>query len=154
MVNPRRLVNMASKVAAIGRRRRIMLPRTGSSKNSTTIGKSRPEKGNFVVYTADGRRFAVPLSYLENPIFIELLKMSEEEFGLPGNGPIKLPCDGVFMDYVMSLVERCVCEEVEKALVISMGTGRCWYSSSLLQQEQANQQILVHGFRRSHLCSM
>ncbi|KAJ8629266.1 hypothetical protein MRB53_022589 [Persea americana] len=123
MVNPRRLVNMASKVAAIGRRRRIMLPRNDSSKNSTTISKSRPEKGNFVVYTADGRRFAVPLSYLENPIFIELLKMSEEEFGLPGNGPIKLPCDGVFMDYVMSLVERCVCEEVEKALVISALEG-------------------------------
>ncbi|XXG71850.1 hypothetical protein AAC387_Pa07g1080 [Persea americana] len=120
-----------------------MLPRNDSAKDSTAIGKSRPEKGNFAVYTVDGRRFAVPLAYLENPIFIELLKMSEEEFGLSGNAPITLPCDGVFMDYVVSLVQRCVCvcEDVEKALVISMGFGRCCYTSSLLQQEQANQQI-------------
>lgn len=125
MMNPRRLVNMAGKVAAMRRRRRNMLPMNDSAKDLIATGKSRPEKGNFAVYTADGRRFAVPLAYLENPIFIELLKMSEEEFGLRGNGPITLPCDGVFMDFLVSLVERCVCEDVEKALVTSMGSGRC-----------------------------
>lgn len=82
-----------------------MLPMNDSAKDLIAAGKSRPEKGNL--YTADGRRFAVPLAHLENPIFIELLKMSEEEFGLQGNGPITLPCDGVFMDFLVSLVERC-----------------------------------------------
>lgn len=107
-MNPRRLVNMAGKVAAMRRRRRNMLPMNDSAKDLIATGKSRPEKGNFAVYTADGSRFAVSLAYLENPIFIELLKMSEEEYGLQGNGPITLPCDGVFMDFLVSLVERCV----------------------------------------------
>ncbi|KAJ8629263.1 hypothetical protein MRB53_022586 [Persea americana] len=116
MANPRKLVTMASKVASIRGRRRIMLPRNDSAKDSTATSKSRPEKGNFAVYTADGRRFAVPLAYLENPIFIELLKMSEEEFGLSGNAQITLPCDGVFMDYVVSLVQRCVCVKMWRRL--------------------------------------
>ena len=116
MVNPKRLVNMASKVAAMGRRRRIVVPRNDSAKDSTVTGKSRPEKGNLAVYTADGRRFVLPLAYFHNPIFVELLKMSEEEFGLPGNGPITLPCEGVFMDYVVSLVQRCVCVKMWRRL--------------------------------------
>ena len=50
------------------------------------------DKGHFVVYTTDKRRFVVPLMYLNNEIFRELLKMSEDEFELPNDGPITLPC--------------------------------------------------------------
>ncbi|KAJ0077070.1 hypothetical protein Patl1_35789 [Pistacia atlantica] len=51
------------------------------------------EKGHFVVYTIDQKRFMFPLMYLNNDIFLELLKVSEEEFGLSSDGPITLSCD-------------------------------------------------------------
>ncbi|KAH7692280.1 Small auxin-up RNA protein [Dioscorea alata] len=56
------------------------------------------EKGHFFVYTSEGKRFMIPLAYLTNNIFKELLRISEEEFGLPGDGPITLPCDAASME--------------------------------------------------------
>ncbi|KAJ0960615.1 hypothetical protein J5N97_001491 [Dioscorea zingiberensis] len=58
------------------------------------------EKGHFNVYTLGGKRFMVPLAYLDNKIFKEPLKISEEEYGLPGDGPISMPCDAAFIDLV------------------------------------------------------
>ncbi|XP_039128409.1 auxin-responsive protein SAUR36-like [Dioscorea cayenensis subsp. rotundata] len=78
------------------------------------------EKGHFFVYTSERKRFMVPLAYLTNNIFKELLKISEEEFGLPGDGPITLPCDAASMEYVLSLLRRGVSEEVERALLSSI----------------------------------
>ncbi|KAH7692294.1 Small auxin-up RNA protein [Dioscorea alata] len=78
------------------------------------------EKGHFFVYTSEGKRFMVPLAYLTNNIFKELLKISEEEFGLPGDGPISLPCDAASMEYMLSMLRRGVSEEVERALLSSI----------------------------------
>ncbi|KAK3011033.1 hypothetical protein RJ639_011937 [Escallonia herrerae] len=100
------------------------------------------DKGHFVVYSEDGRRFVIPLVYLNNEVLIQLLKMSEEEFGLPGNGPITLPCDAFFMEYIISLLRRGVAEDLEKALLMSACQGRC--GLLFLQQEQTNQQFLVY----------
>ncbi|KAF6172516.1 hypothetical protein GIB67_007029 [Kingdonia uniflora] len=77
-------------------------------------------KGHFVVYVEDGMRFKVPLSFLNRPIFKELFKISAEKFGLPRDGPIRLPCDASFMAYVVSILQRHPPKEVEKALVISL----------------------------------
>jgi len=47
-----------------------------------------------VVYSADSRRFEVPLAYLNTAIFRVLLSMSQEEFGFAGDdGRILVPCD-------------------------------------------------------------
>ncbi|XP_039128432.1 auxin-responsive protein SAUR68-like [Dioscorea cayenensis subsp. rotundata] len=78
------------------------------------------EKGHFFVYTSEGKRFMIPLAYLDNNIFKELLKISEEEFGLPGDGPITLPCDAKSMEYVLSMLRRGVSQEVERALLSSI----------------------------------
>ncbi|XP_050113842.1 auxin-responsive protein SAUR64-like, partial [Malus sylvestris] len=85
----------------------IAYPREGGNNvvKSTTSNKVS-EKGNFVVYTIDKRRFVLPLSYLSNHIFQELFKISEEEFGLSSSEPITLPCDSFFMNYMVSLVKR------------------------------------------------
>jgi hypothetical protein len=40
--------------------------------------------------------------------------MSEEEFGPPGDGPITLPCNAVFMEHVVSSFQGIVDEEMEK----------------------------------------
>ncbi|MBA0766502.1 hypothetical protein Gotri_015536 [Gossypium trilobum] len=64
MVSTKILIRMArkwQKLAAIGRRR---------------ITSSLVDKGHFVIYTIDQKRFVIPLAYLRNTIFVELLKMS------------------------------------------------------------------------------
>ncbi|KAI9198332.1 hypothetical protein LWI28_014046 [Acer negundo] len=81
-------------------------------------------------YTNDGKRFMVPLEYLSRNVFIDLLRMSEEEFGLPIHGAITLPCDSTMFEYVVSLVGRRMPEELEKALLTSVATCHQLASSS------------------------
>ncbi|XP_072993736.1 auxin-responsive protein SAUR36-like [Typha latifolia] len=107
------------RMASLGRRR-ITMARRDVSPDVDACSTSVADKGHFVVYTVDGERFMVPLMYLNSRIFEELLKMSEEEFGLPSDGPIMLPCDAVSMKYILSLLRGQVEKEVEKALLHSL----------------------------------
>lgn len=143
-MNNLKMVRNWQKLASIGRRR-IMLPKTGCAIDMDICTKSKLCKGHFVVYTADGRRFEVPLAYLSTPIFKRLFEMSEEEFGFPGNGPIRLPCDAIFMDYIVSIVGRCACKDVENALLGSMAMGQC-SMPLLFHQRHRSRQMLLHGF--------
>ncbi|XP_042404779.1 auxin-responsive protein SAUR64-like [Zingiber officinale] len=90
MLSPKRLVVKAKKG--------IPLALTRSSGSSSVIA----DKGHFVVHTVEDVKFVLPLPFLKNSIFQELLRISEEEFGLPGNGPIKLACSAAFMKHVLS----------------------------------------------------
>ncbi|KAJ0960623.1 hypothetical protein J5N97_001499 [Dioscorea zingiberensis] len=108
--------------AALGRRR-ISPEKTDASSDSeacTPTTTSVAHKGHFIVYTSDGKRFMVPLEYLDTRIFQELLRMSEEEYGLPGDGPITLHCDAVSMEYILLLLKKQVSKDVEKALLSSI----------------------------------
>ncbi|KAK3011026.1 hypothetical protein RJ639_011930 [Escallonia herrerae] len=136
MINSKKLIKMArkwQKVVAI-RRKRISL--SGSSASVT-------DKGHFVVYSTDRKRYLFPLVCLDNYIFKELLKVSEEEYRLPTDGPIVFPCDAVFMDYAITLIQKRTTQDVEKALLVSIA-NRC--SSYSLHQQEANQRLLVCGF--------
>ncbi|XP_033131190.1 indole-3-acetic acid-induced protein ARG7 [Brassica rapa] len=64
------------------------------------------KKGYFTVYTKEGKRFVLPLDYLNHPILQVLLEMAEDEFGTTIDGPLKIPCDGSLMDHVIMLVRR------------------------------------------------
>ncbi|XP_058080631.1 auxin-responsive protein SAUR64-like [Magnolia sinica] len=147
MINPKRLVELArkwQKLAAIGRRR-ISISRTlSSTKLDGRHCKAVADKRHFVVYTTDGMRFVVPLAHLNSPVFKELFKMSEDEFGLPCSGPITLPCDAVFMEYILLLVRVSASKNVEEALLLSIGGGRC--STASLAHGLINQQTLLHAF--------
>jgi len=91
-------------------------------------------KGHCVVYSADGRRFEVPLVYLSTLVFSELLDMSHAEFGFSGiGGKITLPCDAAAMEYVLRLLRREASEEVERAFLSSMARP-CHYGNGLSQQ--------------------
>ncbi|KAL3539130.1 hypothetical protein ACH5RR_002496 [Cinchona calisaya] len=151
MINTRKLLKMARKWqarAALGRKR-LLFPgsnngEVGSSSSSgcpSTVAK----KGHFVVYTADEKRYCIPISYLNNHIFRELFRMAEEEFGLPCDGPITFPCDAVIMDYLISLIKRGATKNIEKALLVSVAACRCSLSYSLHHQETIQHQISV-GF--------
>ncbi|XP_016506123.1 auxin-responsive protein SAUR68-like [Nicotiana tabacum] len=146
MVSTKKLIKMARRWQkfAVKQRKRISLPRNGSDKYScSTSSSSIVEKGHFVVYTDDQARFVIPLVYLENEVIRHLLSMSEEEFGLPSGGPITLPCDSAFMDYIMSLIKKGVTAgDLHKALLLSIPS--CCCSTSSFHQESGNQQILAY----------
>ncbi|KHN05482.1 hypothetical protein glysoja_020447 [Glycine soja] len=101
---------------------------------------STANKGHLLVY--------IPLKYLSTNVFRELLNWYEEEFGLPSNGPITLPCDSVLLDYVILLFRERVPEQVEKALITSMIA--CHHeassSSSSLSLRQSNEPMIIYGF--------
>ncbi|KNA14560.1 hypothetical protein SOVF_106440 [Spinacia oleracea] len=135
MISTRKLIKMArkwQKIAAASRKR-ISWPRPVAN------------EGHFVVYTADGKRFMIPLTYLKSAIFIELFRIAEEEFGVTSSGPITLPCDSNFMEYIVSMIQRRVAEDLEMALIMSLAT--CRYSSLLHEhQEHTNPQMFVCSF--------
>ncbi|CAN7034059.1 unnamed protein product [Brassica rapa subsp. trilocularis] len=143
MVNTKKLLKMAKKwqQRAALHRKRISFQRS-----SITTSSPATEKGCFVVYTVDKTHFSFPISFLSNSVFQELLKISEEEFGLQAGGPITLPFDSVFLEYLIKLIERQMDGDTEKALLISVSSARCSLHCSLQQQEQqssTNQQLLV-----------
>ncbi|KAK1592186.1 hypothetical protein Q3G72_020948 [Acer saccharum] len=143
MINPKKLIKFARKwqrVAAL-RRKRISLPGLNTSSSSSAAPVA--DKGHFVVYTADQRRFVLPISYLSNQIFQGLFRMSEEEFGLPGNGPITLPCDAVFIEYAVSLIQGCVDRHLQEALVMNIVSSRCSSWSHSLRHGQISQPLIV-----------
>ncbi|KAG8043811.1 hypothetical protein GUJ93_ZPchr0458g22278 [Zizania palustris] len=49
------------------------------------------------------RRFVVRAAHLNHPLFRELLRQAEEEYGFPSGacGPVALPCDEVLFELVL-----------------------------------------------------
>ncbi|KAI3441171.1 putative alanine--tRNA ligase [Psidium guajava] len=138
MISPKHLVKIARKwqrVAAM-RRKRISFPQVDGGEEVLA------QKGHFVVYSIDRKRFMFPIGYLDNRVVRELLKLSEEEFGLPSNGPITLPCDAMFMDYMVSMIQGRADAGIEKALLMSITANTCSLSNSL-PQSHSGQQLLV-----------
>ncbi|KAI4367367.1 hypothetical protein MLD38_023112 [Melastoma candidum] len=126
MISSKKLLQLARKwqmAAAIGRNR-ISFHRSSSRKSSDdSTGASVAQKGHFTVYTADGQRFEIPLSYLSSGVIRELFSMAEEEFGIPSGGAIVLPIDASSMEYITSLIRRGLGTEQENALLVSI--SRC-----------------------------
>ncbi|CAN1770904.1 Auxin-responsive protein SAUR36 [Linum perenne] len=126
-INPKRLLQIAKKWQTIaatrgktGGRIRITLPKL-KILDDHHDDHDEVKKGHFAVYTAveERKRFVVPLEFLNVTIFIQLLKQSEEQLGLPCDGPITLPCDPSFLEYLIGLFQhqRSIPEDVEKALL-------------------------------------
>jgi len=147
MVSAKRLVQMAKKwqgMAALARRR-ITSP-AKETEGSSCSTSSVAGKGHCVVYSADGRRFEVPLAYLGTAIFGELLSLSQEEFGFAGDdGRITLPCEAAVMEYVMCLLRRNASEEVEAAFLSSIARP-CHYGGGLAQSIGVSPQLAVFSF--------
>ncbi|CAN4126896.1 unnamed protein product [Withania somnifera] len=144
MISAKKLIKMARKWKkfAAKQSKRISFPRSNyNDAESCNTSSSIVGKGHFVVYTTDQKRFVVPLAYLQHEVIRQLLHMSEEEFGLPSDGSITLPCVALFMNYIISLIERGVAADLQNALLISVASSRG--SSALYLQEQKNPQLLV-----------
>ncbi|KAK1262558.1 hypothetical protein QJS04_geneDACA001334 [Acorus gramineus] len=145
MINSKKLIEMARKWHRTTSSRRRRRRRISLGRGQTSI----TNKGHFVVYSGDGERFVIPLGYLDSTIFKRLLRMSEEEFGLPGiDGPITLPFDGAVMKYVLFLLERraSVSRCGSGALLVSIAAGRCSMSCLPSQGQILFGQQLVYIF--------
>ncbi|KAL6844639.1 hypothetical protein ACP4OV_025298 [Aristida adscensionis] len=131
MMHSKRLLQLTKiwqHMSALGRRR---LMTTGVIKDGNQHCTSIiAGKGHCVVYTADGKRFEVPLVYLSTTVFEELLRMSEDEFGFTSEARITVPCEAAVMEYVMRLLRRKPSEEVERA-VLSSVVMPCNYKSNM-----------------------
>ncbi|MBA0581134.1 hypothetical protein Gorai_023320 [Gossypium raimondii] len=151
MLSTKKLIRMERKwrkMAAIGRK---TITSTGSTRRKVadedhSSESSVGDKGHFVVYTADKKRFVIPLSYLNNSIFQELFKMSEEEFGLSSDGPITFPCDSVIMSYIVLLVRRGLAKDLEKAVLNSITSNSFSSYSTFFLEGHAEKQLPVCGF--------
>ncbi|GAB2291897.1 hypothetical protein Dimus_026146 [Dionaea muscipula] len=140
MISTRKLIKLARKWQKLAnlRSKRISWPRSaGTTTDADPCSRSSTaDKGHFVVYSIDSRRFEIPLAYLRNQIVAELLRAAEEEFGLPRDGPITMTCDGVVLEYALSLIPWRMGEDMQKALVISIADDRCSSSYTELVPEQ------------------
>lgn len=134
MINSKRLTELArkwEKIAAMEHRRI----------------QSMATKGYSAVYTAEYLRFSIPLEFLSKSVFRELLGMSKEEFGLPTSGPITVPCESGFLEYVMSLLRGHIPESLEKALLTSLATYHCsGFSSLAVGLGHSHPQVLVFSY--------
>ncbi|KAJ3690828.1 hypothetical protein LUZ61_019992 [Rhynchospora tenuis] len=138
MLTAKKLVSMVrkwQKVAAVGKSRIV------SVDTDTGYTHTVARRGHIYIYTNDQKRFMVPLKYLSSSIFVELLRKSEEEYGLPSDGPIILPCDGACMECIISLIKNQVSGELEKAVLASIAGSWCMVPS--LHQRK---QFVIYGF--------
>lgn len=88
------------------------LIRSLSSSNQTADSKTMDiPKGYFAVYVGESqkKRFVIPISYLNEPLFLDLLSQAEEEFGYDHPmGGITIPCsEDTFLHLTLAWVYEC-----------------------------------------------
>ncbi|KAJ6359482.1 hypothetical protein OIU76_001082 [Salix suchowensis] len=69
-------------------------------------------KGCLAVLVGQGeeqQRFVIPVIYINHPLFMELLKEAEEEFGFDQEGPITIPCHVEEFRNVQGMIEEEKC---------------------------------------------
>lgn len=88
------------------------LQRTLSARYATLVSATSSHdvpKGHFAVYVGEveKKRFVIPISYLNHPLFQDLLNRAEEEFGFDHpTGGLSIPCSE---DYFISLTSSLSC---------------------------------------------
>ncbi|KAF9676110.1 hypothetical protein SADUNF_Sadunf09G0104200 [Salix dunnii] len=94
---------MGFRLSAIIRAKQILQP---SPSAKSQLGSNVP-KGCLAVYVGEiqKKRFIIPISYLNQPIFQDLLSQAEEEFGYHHPmGGLTIPCkEDIFHDVISSL---------------------------------------------------
>ncbi|KAL0414140.1 UNVERIFIED_CONTAM: Indole-3-acetic acid-induced protein ARG7 [Sesamum radiatum] len=88
--------------------------RQNYSSPSSAARKLDVRRGYLPVYVGENKvksRFVIPISYLKHPLFQELLRWSEEEYGFDHPmGGITIPCsEHAFLDCLnqLSLSRKC-----------------------------------------------
>ncbi|VFQ85862.1 unnamed protein product [Cuscuta campestris] len=91
---------------------RILRGKQGGLRRSSsrTNRENEVPKGHFAVYVGEGekKRFVLPITYLKDHSFQELLCQAEEEFGFDHPmGGLTIPCpEDTFLDIISSMSSR------------------------------------------------
>ncbi|VFQ86620.1 unnamed protein product [Cuscuta campestris] len=85
----------------------VLRPKLGLRRSSSrTNRESEIPKGHLAVYVGDNKkRFVIPISYLKDHSFQDLLSQAEEEFGFDHPmGGLTIPCvEETFLDIISSM---------------------------------------------------
>ncbi|KAK6926065.1 Small auxin-up RNA [Dillenia turbinata] len=66
-------------------------------------------KGCLAIMVGQGeeqQRFVIPVIYINHPLFTQLLKEAEEEYGFEQKGPITIPCHVEEFRNVQGLIDK------------------------------------------------
>ncbi|PWA45597.1 small auxin-up RNA [Artemisia annua] len=91
------------KIANAGQKlKRSITPKKNGFQGAT----NSPKKGHFAVYVGETqKRYVIPLSTLDHPLFRELLRWAEEEFGFDNSeGGLQIPCNEDYFEGLISLI--------------------------------------------------
>ncbi|CAJ2679469.1 SAUR-like auxin-responsive family protein [Trifolium pratense] len=81
-----------------------VIRRASLTANQATSKSAEVRKGYVAVYVGEKqKRFVIPVSYLNQPLFQELLSQAEEEFGYDHPmGGLTIPCNEDVFQHVTS----------------------------------------------------
>ncbi|KAK7317091.1 hypothetical protein RJT34_01033 [Clitoria ternatea] len=69
-------------------------------------------KGCLAILVGQGeeqQRFVIPVIYINHPLFMQLLKEAEEEYGFNQKGPITIPCHVEHFRTVQGIIDKEKC---------------------------------------------
>ncbi|KAH9325322.1 hypothetical protein KI387_005500, partial [Taxus chinensis] len=100
-------------------------------------------EGHLAIYAAkEGyfpRRFVIPLDYLKHPVFKDLLRLAEEEFGFEHRiGPLTIPCDPLQLEEIISGIK----DSRRGAAQYDSLTSSLWWSSKA--HFNGDKAVMVH----------
>ncbi|WRX15359.1 Small auxin-up RNA - like 10 [Theobroma cacao] len=84
-----------------------MLQRSLSVRIRKMLAITTVPKGHIAVYVGEGstRRFVIPISYLNHPLFKDLLNQTEEEFGFNHPmGDLTIPCSEEYFNSLITIL--------------------------------------------------
>ncbi|XP_020215109.1 auxin-induced protein X15 [Cajanus cajan] len=86
------------------------------------------------------RRFIVPATHLNHPIFKTLLVEAEEEYGFCNHGPLAIPCDESLFEELLRVLARPVpafntLEDFQRRCHVDVSTAFDFESRPLLRDE-------------------
>jgi SAUR family protein len=98
---------------SLARRMRLLRRRAGGGKDGRLLEDAAAEattpKGQVAVYVGgaepggESMRYVVPVVYFNHPMFGELLREAEEEFGFQHPGVITIPCPAARFEQAAAL---------------------------------------------------
>ncbi|XP_019153596.1 PREDICTED: auxin-responsive protein SAUR32-like [Ipomoea nil] len=67
-------------------------------------------KGCLAIMVGQGeeeqQRFVIPVVYINHPLFLQLLKEAEEEYGFKHDGPINIPCHVEEFRHIQGMIDK------------------------------------------------
>ena len=100
-------MSACSKIRHIVRLRQILRRwRSKAAVASHRIPSDVPAGHVAVCVGTNCRRFVVRATYLNHPVFKNLLVQAEEEFGFTNTGPLSIPCDESLFEEIIEFLAR------------------------------------------------